>query len=44
MSLLFCNESITLADGSERVVDLYFGGRYYANKHMYIFEIMVSGV
>lgn len=40
MSLLFCNESITLADGSERVVDLYFGGRYYANKHMYISHIV----
>ena len=44
MSLLFCNESITLADGSERVVDLYFGGRYYANKHMYILNDPLSHI
>jgi len=44
MSLLFCNESITLADGSERVVDLYFGGRYYANKHMYILNDSLSHI
>ena len=44
MSLLFYNESITLADGSERVVDLYFGGRYYANKHMYILNDPLSHI
>lgn len=44
MSLLFCNESITLTDGSERVVDLYFGGRYYANKHMYILNDPLSHI
>ena len=44
MSLLYCSESITLSDESEQNVDLYFGGRYYANKHMYILNDPLSYV
>lgn len=44
MSLLYCSESITLSDGREQNVDLYFGGRYYANKHMYILNDPLSYV
>lgn len=44
MSLLYCSESITLSDESEQNVDLYFGGRYYANKHMYILNDLLSYV
>lgn len=44
MSLLYCSESITLSDGRKQNVDLYFGGRYYANKHMYILNDPLSYV
>ena len=44
MSLLYCSESITLSDESEQNVDLYFGGWYYANKHMYILNDPLSYV
>lgn len=44
MSLLHCNEFVMLDDGNERNVDLYFGGRYYANKHMYILNDPLSHI
>lgn len=42
MLLLYCSESITLSDGREQNIDLYFGGRYYANKHKYILNDPLS--
>lgn len=42
MSLLRCSEDIVLNDGKRKTVDLYFGGRYYALKHMYILNDALS--
>lgn len=42
MSLLKCNAEVNLDDGIAKSVDLYFGGRYYSDKHNYLLNDPLS--
>ena len=42
MSLLKCKSKILLANKDSKTVDCYFGGRYYSDKHEYLFNDPLS--
>lgn len=44
MSLLKCKSEISLNDGTIREVDFFFGGRYYSDRHQYLFNDPLSHV
>lgn len=44
MSLLKCQSNMMLKDGTIRKVDFYFGGRYYSDRHQYLFNDPLSYV
>lgn len=44
MSLLKCRTEISLDNGENKKVDLYFGGRYYAEKHQYLLNDPLSTI
>lgn len=42
MSLLRCESEIELDSGISKEIELYFGGRYYADKHLYLLNDPLS--
>lgn len=42
MSLLKCKNEILLKDGTIKESDFYFGGRYYSDRHQYLFNDPLS--
>lgn len=44
MSLLKCKSEISLSNDETKQVDLYFGGRYYAERHQYLLNDPLSKI
>lgn len=42
MSLLKCQSEITLSSGATKPNNIYFGGRYYSDRHQYLFNDPLS--